>query len=266
MHFGMTLRLLRVDAGLSLRSLAREIGVSSAYLSRVENGHDPAPTPERLSAIAGAIDVSPEMLVELADQTSAALGAYIERVPAANGFFLEVARRGLDAGQLARLREFMGRELSFTVSETDSQPSLESLIGARVFLGRPCASIDEVIAMAAEHFAAGTRLQAAHVACRICEREDTATTVLGDGVAVPHAIIEGAPTRIALVTLARELPGPTSKGVSTVFVLMSGTGGQSHLQVLARLARQASYGVAARLRGVMSEDAAVGVIREIEGF
>lgn len=45
MHLGATLRLLRTDAGLSLRDLARRIGVSSAYLSRVENGVDAPPRP-----------------------------------------------------------------------------------------------------------------------------------------------------------------------------------------------------------------------------
>ena len=45
LNLGATLRLLRVEAGLSLRELAARVGVSTAYLSRVENGHDAAPTP-----------------------------------------------------------------------------------------------------------------------------------------------------------------------------------------------------------------------------
>lgn len=48
-QFGAALRLLRVEAGLSLRALAQRIGVSSAYLSRVEHGHDAIPTPDRLT-------------------------------------------------------------------------------------------------------------------------------------------------------------------------------------------------------------------------
>jgi transcriptional regulator with XRE-family HTH domain len=43
MDFGATLRLLRLGSGLSLRDLARRLGVSSTYLSRVENGLDPVP-------------------------------------------------------------------------------------------------------------------------------------------------------------------------------------------------------------------------------
>ena len=55
MHFGAALRLLRVDAGVTLRALAERVGVSSAYLSRVENGHDAVPTPDRLADIAAAL-------------------------------------------------------------------------------------------------------------------------------------------------------------------------------------------------------------------
>ena len=33
MHFGATLRLLRMESGISLRALAQRVGVSGAYLS-----------------------------------------------------------------------------------------------------------------------------------------------------------------------------------------------------------------------------------------
>jgi PTS system nitrogen regulatory IIA component len=59
MHFGFTLRLMRTTAGFSLRELAARVGVSSAYLSRVEHGHDPIPTLDRLASIARCLRVSP---------------------------------------------------------------------------------------------------------------------------------------------------------------------------------------------------------------
>ena len=65
MHFGATLRLLRIEAGLGLRELAQRVGVSSAYLSRVENGHDAPPTPDRLATIARILGLSPSVLLEL---------------------------------------------------------------------------------------------------------------------------------------------------------------------------------------------------------
>ena len=49
---GSTLRALRESAGVSLRELARRIGVSAGYLSQVESGQSGPPTPERLFQIA----------------------------------------------------------------------------------------------------------------------------------------------------------------------------------------------------------------------
>src|SRR3712207_1940181 len=89
MHLGATLRLLRVDAGLSLRDLARRIGVSSAYLSRVENGLDAVPTPERLAAIARELDVPSTLLMDVAHRVSPFVASYLEQVPGAGRLFLE---------------------------------------------------------------------------------------------------------------------------------------------------------------------------------
>ena len=110
MHLGATIRLLRVDAGLSLRDLARRIGVSSAYLSRVENGLDAAPTPERLAAIARELDVPPALLVDVTHRVSPFVAHYLEQVPGASMLFLELARRNLSGHQLARVREFLDSE------------------------------------------------------------------------------------------------------------------------------------------------------------
>lgn len=110
MHFGATLRLLRVDAGLTLRALARRIGVSSAYLSRVENGHDPAPTPDRLIAIADALGLPRAVMVELAQQAGPAVAGYLDRVPEASTFFLDIARRDFRGPQIARIKAFIDAE------------------------------------------------------------------------------------------------------------------------------------------------------------
>src|SRR6185503_8511135 len=99
MHFGATLRLLRVDAGISLRGLAERIGVSSAYLSRVENGHDAPPTPDRLVALAKELGVAPASLVGLTDRPSPTVSEYVARVPAASALFFEIARRDLTTAQ-----------------------------------------------------------------------------------------------------------------------------------------------------------------------
>src|SRR5687768_13953647 len=110
MHLGATLRLLRVEAGLSLRDLARRIGVSGAYLSRVEHGLDKAPTPERLEAIARELGVPTTLLMEVAHRVSPYLAGYLEQVPGAHTLLLELARRRPTGPQLARLMEVMEEE------------------------------------------------------------------------------------------------------------------------------------------------------------
>ncbi len=74
------LRLLRVDAGVSSRPRAEDRRLERAGLSRVENGHDQAPTPDRLIAIARALDLPPTLLIDLAQRVSLFVARYLEDV------------------------------------------------------------------------------------------------------------------------------------------------------------------------------------------
>ena len=59
-RLGQTIRRLRLARHLSLRSLARHIGVSAGYLSQVEHGRCSVPTVARLRAIALILETDPE--------------------------------------------------------------------------------------------------------------------------------------------------------------------------------------------------------------
>lgn len=63
--FGHTLRMLRTTAGISLRSLARKIDVSPAYLSQVELGKLNPPTHDRIAKIAETIGIPVSLLIEM---------------------------------------------------------------------------------------------------------------------------------------------------------------------------------------------------------
>lgn len=63
--FGHTLRMLRTTAGISLRSLAKEMDVSPAYLSQVELGKLKPPTLNRITKIAETIGVPESFLIEM---------------------------------------------------------------------------------------------------------------------------------------------------------------------------------------------------------
>lgn len=63
--FGHTLRMLRTTAGISLRTLAKKIDVSPAYLSQVELGKLPPPTFNRITKIAETIGIPVSLLKEM---------------------------------------------------------------------------------------------------------------------------------------------------------------------------------------------------------
>lgn len=267
MHFGATLRLLRVDAGVSLRALAQKIGVSSAYLSRVENGHDQAPTPDRLIAIARALDLPPTLLIDLAQRVSPFVARYLEDVPSASYLFLEIARRKLNAAQLARVHAFIDAEFpAWGVSARPAVPRLHELLAPeRVILKLSCDYLGDAIDLAAARLAsAAPDLHAAVIADEIRERERESPTGVGHGVAVPHALDPGREPIAALVTLARPLHVPTPDDVPLQLLLVIVGGGQAPLELLARAARLATPSTVAELCGAACVDDVLARVRHVE--
>jgi PTS system nitrogen regulatory IIA component len=64
---GKTIRERRDALHLSLRDLARRVGVSAAYLCRIEkHEHEPPPSEETLFALAHALDIDATLLFHLA--------------------------------------------------------------------------------------------------------------------------------------------------------------------------------------------------------
>jgi nitrogen PTS system EIIA component len=266
MHFGTAMRLLRVDTGLSLRDLARRIGVSSAYLSRVEHGHDPAPTPDRLIAIAGALDLPPMLLMELADQTSPLVSSYMTRVPAAASLFVDIARRDLSSGEVARLRALVDREFPRARAGRRRAVGLRSCLTAdRVVLRLACGGMEDVVEVAAARFGLREGAAARQVAALILARESEAPSLLGSGVAVPHAFGNQLPRAAVLVTLSRPLrePTPDRKPVRLA-VILAGSAGARSIELLAQIARLAARGLADELCGVTDPDRLLARLEALE--
>ncbi len=80
MSFGEILRQHRGAAALSLRSLARRLGVDAAYLSRVEKGTVP-PSEQLLRGLAAALDWSEDELFLLAGRLPESLRHFVELAP-----------------------------------------------------------------------------------------------------------------------------------------------------------------------------------------
>ncbi len=271
MHLGATLRLLRVDAGLSLRDLARRIGVSSAYLSRVEHGLDAVPTPERLSAIARELDVPPTLLMDVAHRVNPFVASYLQQEPGAGAVFLDIARRQLSGPQLARVREFLEREFPAQElrRETLAAPLAPLLAPERVILQLSCARLDDALDVAAGRLAAvSLGMGAARLATALRRREEEASSAVGNGVVVPHAVVAGWPApAAALVTLAHPLKADTPDGqpLRLVLVLVNAPD-HSHLVRLAQVARLASHGLAHRLGELRNPDQVLEQLAMLEAL
>jgi PTS system nitrogen regulatory IIA component len=255
MHFGATLRLLRVSAGISLRELARRVGVSTAYLSRVENGHDGAPTPDRLVAIGRALDVPPHALLELARQAGSAVAGYVEEVPVAAALFLEISRRRLGPTEIARVKAFIEREFPPAATDRGRPPVRlsERLTPQRVVVDLVCTDLEELVDVAVTRLPIEAARRRA-VAEAIMAVEEDAPSSLGNGVAIPHAAVAGAPSAAVLVTLARPLRARAADGspVRLAIVLIDERAGAAQLALLAQAARLASAGVADTLASLRS--------------
>jgi PTS system nitrogen regulatory IIA component len=245
-HFGATLRMLRMDAGLGLGELAARIGVSSAYLSRVEHGHDPVPTHDRVIAIAHALELPPIVLLEIAQGAGAALASYLERVPEASSLFLEMATRELGAVEIARVKAFMDRTMPERGANRRRPARLsELLVPNRVLVRAVCSDIDDLVSVASTRLAAD-RAEAKTLVAKLLEREGAASSAMGAGVVAPHAFIAGQPSRAVLVILARPIKARTPDGVPIQMgiVLVEPAADRTHLERLAHIARLAARGLA----------------------
>jgi PTS system nitrogen regulatory IIA component len=270
MYFGATLRLMRLESGLSLRDLARRLGVSSAYLSRVENGLDAAPTSSRLEAMARELDVPAPLLMALAHRVSPFVVDYVDQVPEAGSLFLEIAHRRLDAEDLDVMRAFVTERFPLAAaSRAAPAPRLSSLLSKdRVVLGLACVDMDDVFDVAAGRLASeypGSDTIAISAGLR--KREAEVSSAVGNGVAVPTAYIAGADHPVAvMITLAEPLPRSTPDGepLRLVFVLAGPRRSSERRLVLAQVARLSARGLTDEVVGLDSPSKAIGRVAQLD--
>ncbi len=265
-HLGATLRLLRVENGFGLRDLARRLGVSSAYLSRVENGVDPVPTADRLQAIARALDLPPRLLVDAAQRLAPIAKTYLEQEPQAAALVLDFAERKLDASQLAQLRRYVSAH--FPKGEAEPRDEVEPLAGRldakRVVLQLAGANLRDVLEVAAARFSRSAALpKSAALATQLEQRCRELSPAVGAGVAVPSLAVKGAAVEAALVTLAQPLALDGAKA-STFVVLLSPERGRDQLARIAHVARLAARGLDAALAHARNPAAAIERVAALE--
>lgn len=100
--FGAFVRQEREGKGLGLREMAKKIGVSPTYLSKVERDEFPPPAEDKVIAIANILGCDQDELLALAGKVSSDLTEIIRERPRELALLLRTMR-GMTADDVARL-------------------------------------------------------------------------------------------------------------------------------------------------------------------
>jgi transcriptional regulator with XRE-family HTH domain len=102
--FGAKVRRERGRLDLGLREMAKMIGVSPTYLSKVERDEFPPPAEDRVKAIADIIGCDADELLALAGRVSSDLTDIIKRRPREMASFLRAANT-MSAEEMTKLSQ-----------------------------------------------------------------------------------------------------------------------------------------------------------------
>ena len=101
-RFGEFVRREREAKGIGLREMAKMIGVSPTYLSKVERDEFPPPVEDKVRAIAKIINCDADELLARAGRVSSDLSDIIKRHPRDMAALLRTTK-GLTAEAIAKL-------------------------------------------------------------------------------------------------------------------------------------------------------------------
>jgi HTH-type transcriptional regulator, competence development regulator len=101
-RFGALVRRERVAKEIGLREMAKMIGVSPTYLSKIERGDFDPPAEDKVRKIAEIIDRDPDELLALAGRVASDLTDIIRQRPREMADFLRTAK-GLTGEEMVRL-------------------------------------------------------------------------------------------------------------------------------------------------------------------
>ena len=100
--FGWFVRQRREAKGISLRQMAKMIGVSPAYISQVERGRFAPPAEDKVTAIAGILDLDVDELLAVAGKVSSDVTHIIKKNPIEIAGFVR-STRGMSDDERAKL-------------------------------------------------------------------------------------------------------------------------------------------------------------------
>src|SRR2546429_6532597 len=103
--FGAFVRREREGKEIGLREMAKMIGVSPTYLSKIERDEFPPPAEDKVRKIAAIIGCDADELLARADRVSSDLSEIIKRRPVQVAALLRTTK-GLTADGMTRLARF----------------------------------------------------------------------------------------------------------------------------------------------------------------
>lgn len=255
-HFGTTLRLLRTVAGVPASRLAEGIGVSPAYISRVEHGHDPPPTPDRLRAISLQLGLAPDRLLDIVDLVRPDALEWLGATPEGRHLAVELRRRKLGPAQLARIVQLVRSEYPVTDRTVGSIVSR-----SRVLLNVEAADLRSALEVAALRLDDGPA--AIPLAAALLASQAVRPGTVGVGLLLAHAVTPHADVRGCLLSLAHPLDVATPDGepVRTVLALVGRPEGLTNALIDAT--RLAERGILSRIEQAQDADQVLSALGEL---
>ncbi|HOX41186.1 MAG TPA: helix-turn-helix transcriptional regulator [bacterium] len=101
--FGETIRELRTAQDLGLRETATKVGISPAYLSRIERGKETPPRPEIIQSLAKILAADPDVLFRLSSSTNPDLIEYINLNPELLKLFRYFKEKSFSAEEISNV-------------------------------------------------------------------------------------------------------------------------------------------------------------------
>ncbi len=102
-NFGNTIRELRTAQDLGLRETAGKIGISPAYLSRIERGKEKPPKPDLIKALAKELAADPDVLFRLSSSTDPEVSNFLNDQPEVMELLRFIKDSGFTPKQLEQL-------------------------------------------------------------------------------------------------------------------------------------------------------------------
>ena len=108
-NFGETIREMRQAQQMGLRAAADRLGISPAYLSRIERGKERPPKPALVKQLATLLGGDSDFLFRLAESTDPELAAYVHSMPNVPEFLRTAKEMSLTSDDFAVLIEDVKR-------------------------------------------------------------------------------------------------------------------------------------------------------------